>query len=46
MEVKIPIDELTAKVIEELKRLNYSYHSLCGVISHKAYWDCQRLFAK
>jgi len=25
MEVKIPIDELTAKVIEELKRLNYSY---------------------
>ncbi len=30
MEVKIPIDELTAKVIEELKRLNYSYHSLCG----------------
>lgn len=30
METKIPIEQLVAKVLEELERLNYSYNSLCG----------------
>ena len=30
METKLPINELVAKVLAELERLNYSYNSLCG----------------
>ena len=30
METKISINELVSKVMAELKRLNYSYNSLCG----------------
>ncbi|MBU1042770.1 MAG: site-specific integrase [Candidatus Omnitrophica bacterium] len=29
METRVPIEELVTKVLDELKRLNYSYHSLC-----------------
>jgi site-specific recombinase XerD len=29
METKVPIEELVTKVLNELKRLNYSHHSLC-----------------
>ena len=30
METKLTINELVAKVLAELERLNYSYNSLCG----------------
>ncbi len=30
METKLPINELVAKVLAELERLNYTYNSLCG----------------
>lgn len=30
METKLTINELAAKVLAELERLNYSYNSLCG----------------
>lgn len=29
METNVPLEELVSKVLDELKRLNYSYHSLC-----------------
>ena len=30
METKLTINDLVAKVLAELERLNYSYNSLCG----------------
>lgn len=30
MENKLPIEELVAKVLKELERLNYAYNTLCG----------------
>ena len=30
MKTKLPIEELVTKVLAELKRLNYSYNSICG----------------
>ena len=30
MKEKIPIEELTAKVVNELERLNYAYNTVCG----------------
>jgi len=30
MKTKLPIEELVAKVLAELERLNYSYNSICG----------------
>jgi len=31
METRIPIDVLAAEVIEELKKLNYAYNTICGL---------------
>lgn len=31
MEKRKPIEVLAAEVIEELKRLNYAYHTICGL---------------
>jgi len=33
METKLLINELVAKVLKELERLNYSYNSLCGFLA-------------
>jgi len=30
MKEKIPIEELTSKVVCELERLNYAYNTVCG----------------
>jgi integrase/recombinase XerD len=30
MKTKLPIEELAAKVLAELERLNYAYNSICG----------------
>lgn len=43
MKTKIPIEELVAKVLSELERLNYAYNSLCGF---RAFYKRVIVFAK
>ncbi|MBT2738090.1 site-specific integrase [Bacillus sp. ISL-7] len=42
MNAKLPIEELVAKVLAELERLNYSYNSICG---YRAFYKRVHAFA-